>query len=64
MARQTKIFTRDEILDSIKGTSYDGFDRAVDTHIKNIRAKIGDNPKSPRFIITVYGMGYRFGAAQ
>jgi DNA-binding response OmpR family regulator len=64
MARKTKIFTRDEILDSIKGTSYDGFDRAVDTHIKNLRAKIGDNPKSPRFIATVYGVGYRFGAAR
>jgi DNA-binding response OmpR family regulator len=61
MSRQAKIFTRDEILDHIKGDDYDGFDRAIDTHIKNIRAKIGDDPKAPKYIATVYGMGYRFG---
>jgi DNA-binding response OmpR family regulator len=61
MSRQAKIFTRDEILESIKGEDYDGFDRAIDTHIKKLRAKLGDDPKSPRYINTVYGMGYRFG---
>jgi DNA-binding response OmpR family regulator len=61
MARPTKIWTRDEIIGAIKGDSFDGFDRAVDTHIKNLRQKLGDDPKSPRYIITVYGMGYRFG---
>jgi DNA-binding response OmpR family regulator len=61
MARPVKIFTRDEILEAIKGEDYDGFDRSVDTHIKNLRAKIGDDPRSPRYIVTVYGMGYRFG---
>ncbi|MDR1318516.1 MAG: response regulator transcription factor [Treponema sp.] len=63
MSRQAKIFTRDEILESIKGEDYDGFDRSVDTHIKKLRAKIGDDPKSPKYIATVYGMGYRFGGA-
>jgi DNA-binding response OmpR family regulator len=61
MSRQEKIFTRDEILARIKGEDYDGFDRSVDTHIKNLRAKIGDEPRSPKYITTVYGMGYRLG---
>jgi DNA-binding response OmpR family regulator len=60
MSRPAKIFTRDEIIERIKGDDYDGFDRAVDTHIKNLRQKIGDDSKSPAFIQTVYGMGYRF----
>jgi DNA-binding response OmpR family regulator len=60
MSRRAKIFTRDEIIEQVKGEDYDGFDRAVDTHIKNLRQKIGDDPKSPAFIQTVYGMGYRF----
>jgi DNA-binding response OmpR family regulator len=59
MSRPLKIFTRDEIIENIKGDDYDGFDRSIDTHIKNIRQKIGDDPKSPKYIDTVYGMGYR-----
>ncbi|MDR1655762.1 MAG: response regulator transcription factor, partial [Treponema sp.] len=61
MSRQAKIFTRDEILEHIKGDEYDGFDRSIDTHIKNLRAKIGDDPRAPKYIVTIYGMGYRFG---
>jgi DNA-binding response OmpR family regulator len=63
MSRQAKIFTREEILAAIKGADYDGFDRSVDTHIKKLRAKIEDDPRSPKYIITVYGMGYRLGDA-
>jgi DNA-binding response OmpR family regulator len=63
MSRQTKIFTREEILEAIKGFDYEGFDRSIDTHIKKLRAKIGDDPKAPKYIITVYGMGYRLGAS-
>jgi DNA-binding response OmpR family regulator len=59
ISRPAKIFTRDEIIEQVKGGGYDGFDRAVDTHIKNLRQKIGDDPKNPRYILTVYGMGYR-----
>jgi DNA-binding response OmpR family regulator len=59
MSRPSKIVTRDEIIENIKGDDYEGFDRSVDTHIKNIRQKIGDDPKSPKYIVTVYGMGYR-----
>ncbi|MDR1930013.1 MAG: response regulator transcription factor [Treponema sp.] len=60
MSRPSKIFTREEILDRVKGDDFDGFDRAVDTHIKRLRQKIGDDPRAPRYIMTVYGMGYRF----
>jgi DNA-binding response OmpR family regulator len=61
MSRPQKIFTRDEIIENIKNDDFDGFDRAIDTHIKNLRQKLGDDPKSPAYIITVYGVGYRFG---
>jgi DNA-binding response OmpR family regulator len=61
MSRPAKIFTREEILEAVKGDGYDGFDRSVDSHIKRLRAKIGDDPKSPKYILTVYGMGYRLG---
>jgi len=61
MSRQAKIFTREEILEAVKGDDFDGFDRAVDSHIKKLRAKIGDDSKSPKYIVTVYGMGYRLG---
>jgi len=64
MSRQAKIFTREEILDAIKGDDFDGFDRAIDTHIKKLRAKIGDNSKTPKYIVTVYGMGYRIGGVR
>lgn len=63
MSRQTKIFTRDEILKAIKGDDFCGLDRAVDSLIKRLRAKIKDDPKVPRYILTVYGMGYRIGEA-
>ncbi|MDR3161572.1 MAG: response regulator transcription factor [Spirochaetaceae bacterium] len=62
MSRQAKIFTREEILAAVKGDGYEGFDRSVDTHIKKLRAKIEEDPKTPKFISTVYGMGYRLGA--
>jgi DNA-binding response OmpR family regulator len=64
MSRQAKIFTRDEILEAVKGDDFDGFDRSVDSHIKRLRVKIGDDPKAPQYILTVYGMGYRLGEAQ
>ena len=64
MSRRERIFTRDEILEAIKGDDYGGFDRSVDSHIKRLRAKIGDDPKTPKYIVTVYGMGYRMGEPQ
>lgn len=54
-----KIFTREEIIELTFGLDYDAYDRAIDTHIKNIRQKIEDNPKKPQYIKTIYGMGYK-----
>ncbi|MDY3005502.1 response regulator transcription factor [Anaerococcus sp. AGMB00486] len=56
-----KIFTREEIIELTFGYDYDAYDRAIDTHIKNIRQKIEDNPKKPTYIKTIYGMGYKSG---
>ncbi|MDO4594215.1 MAG: response regulator transcription factor [Tissierellia bacterium] len=56
-----KIFTREEIIEITFGLDYDAYDRAIDTHIKNIRQKIEDNPKKPAYIKTIYGMGYKSG---
>ncbi|MDR0719687.1 MAG: response regulator transcription factor [Treponema sp.] len=64
MSGRAKIFTREEILEAVKGDAYEGFDRSVDSHIKRLRAKIEDDPRSPRYILTVYGMGYRLGAPE
>ncbi|MDR1399159.1 MAG: response regulator transcription factor [Treponema sp.] len=64
MSRQAKIFTRDEIIGAVKGDDFYGFDRSVDSHIKRLRARIGDDTKAPKYILTVYGMGYRLGEAQ
>ena len=55
-----QVFSREQLVNKAFGTDYDGFDRTVDTHIKNIRFKIEDNPKKPRYIISIYGMGYKF----
>ena len=56
-----KIFTREEIIEITFGFDYDAYDRAIDTHIKNIRQKIEDNPKKQSYIKTIYGMGYKSG---
>ncbi|MGH4140312.1 response regulator transcription factor [Clostridium sp.] len=54
------IFSREQLVTKAFGIDYDGFDRTIDTHIKNIRHKIEDDPKNPRYILSVYGMGYKF----
>lgn len=57
----TKTFTRDELITLAMGDTYDGFDRVIDTHIKNIRQKIEDQPRNAKYIKTVHGIGYSFG---
>lgn len=56
-----KTFTRDEIIEIAFGYDYEAYDRAIDTHIKNIRHKIEEDPKSPKYIKTIYGLGYKAG---
>ncbi len=62
MREPTRIFSRDQIIDRVFGYDFDGFDRTVDAHVSNLRRKIQAGPDEPRYIQTVYGMGYRFAA--
>jgi len=55
-----QVFSREQLVQKAFGVDYEGFDRTIDSHIKNIRQKIEDNHKQPKYIITVYGMGYKF----
>ncbi len=55
-----KVFTREELIELVMGQDFEGYDRAVDSHIKNIRLKIESDSKSPNYIITVHGVGYKF----
>jgi two-component system alkaline phosphatase synthesis response regulator PhoP len=52
-------YTRGQLLDLVYDVAYDGYDRAIDSHIKNLRRKIEPDPRSPRYIITVFGIGYK-----
>lgn len=56
-----KIFTRDELIELALGSEFEGYDRAVDSHVKNLRQKIEDNPRTPIYVLTIRGKGYRFG---
>ncbi len=55
-----RIFTRSQLLDAIHGIAFESYERAIDAHIKNIRRKIEPNPRQPRYILMVYGVGYKF----
>jgi len=60
LARQPgRIFTRAQLLDAVHGVAFESYERAIDTHIKNLRRKIETNPHEPRYLLTVYGVGYR-----
>ncbi|MBN2654001.1 MAG: response regulator transcription factor [Nitrospirae bacterium] len=54
------VFSRLQLINIVQGYDFEGFERVVDAHIKNIRQKLGDNPKEPAYIQTVYGSGYKF----
>ncbi len=60
MSNPGRVFSRLDLLDILQGVRYEGYERTIDTHIKNLRAKLGDDPRQPRYIETVYGIGYRF----
>ena len=65
MARQPgRIFTRAQLLTAVRGVAFESYERAIDAHIKNIRRKIEADPRAPRYILTAYGVGYRFADAQ
>lgn len=58
----TRAFSRDELITHALGDSFGGYDRVIDTHIKNLRQKLEDDSKNPKYILTVHGVGYSFGS--
>ena len=54
-----RVFNRLQLLEAVQGTAYEGYERTIDAHIKNLRAKLEVDPKEPRYIETVFGVGYR-----
>ena len=61
LARQPgRIFTRSQLLDAVRGVAFESYERAIDAHIKNIRRKLEPDPHAPRYVLTVYGVGYKF----
>ncbi len=56
-----KVFTRDELINTAFGNDFEGYDRSVDSHIKNLRQKIETDSKNPVFVLTIHGIGYKFG---
>jgi two-component system alkaline phosphatase synthesis response regulator PhoP len=53
-------FSRSQLLDRLHGVAYEGFDRSIDAHIKNLRRKLELDPTEPRYVLTIYGVGYKF----
>ncbi len=61
MAREPgRVFTRAQLLDAVHGVAFESYERAIDAHVKNLRHKLEPDPARPRFLLTVYGVGYRF----
>ena len=62
MAAPGRAFTRAELLDRLQGDAFEGYERTIDVHIRNLRTKIEPTPSDPRYVETIYGVGYRFAA--
>ncbi|HYM51455.1 MAG TPA: response regulator transcription factor [Candidatus Limnocylindrales bacterium] len=61
LARQPgRVFSRAQLLDAVHGVAFDSYERAIDAHVKNLRRKIEPDPHNPRYLLTVFGAGYRF----
>jgi DNA-binding response OmpR family regulator len=60
LARQPgRVFTRTQLLDAVHGVAFESYERAIDAHVKNIRRKLEPDPRAPRYLLTVFGVGYR-----
>jgi DNA-binding response OmpR family regulator len=59
-AQPGRVFSRAQLLEATQGVAYEGYERTIDAHIKNLRSKLEPNPKKPTYIETVFGVGYRF----
>jgi two-component system, OmpR family, alkaline phosphatase synthesis response regulator PhoP len=60
MTAPGRAFTRGELLDRVQGMAFEGYERTIDVHVRNLRAKIEPEPRDPRYVETVFGVGYRF----
>ena len=60
MSAPGRAFSRTDLLDQLQGTSFEGYERTIDVHVRNLRAKIEPDPRNPCYVETVYGIGYRF----
>jgi DNA-binding response OmpR family regulator len=60
MQKPGRVWSRNDLLDHVQGNSYEGYERTIDVHIRNLRTKIEADPRQPRYVETVYGAGYRF----
>jgi DNA-binding response OmpR family regulator len=62
MQNPGRVFTRLDLLERVQGYAYEGYERTIDAHVKNLRAKLGEDPRHPRYVQTVFGVGYKLGA--
>jgi two-component system alkaline phosphatase synthesis response regulator PhoP len=62
--RPGQVFSRMQLLDAVQGEAFEGYERTIDAHVKNLRRALGDNPRSPRYILTVRGVGYKFAESE
>jgi DNA-binding response OmpR family regulator len=60
MGAPGRVFTRADLLERLQGGAYDGVERTIDVHIRNLRTKLEPDPSNPRYVVTVFGIGYRF----
>lgn len=59
-----RVYTRMQLMEAAQGDAYEGYERTIDAHVKNLRRKIGDDPRKPRYIQTVFGVGYKLEVRQ
>jgi DNA-binding response OmpR family regulator len=64
MAAPGRVFSRLELLERLQGAAYEGYERTIDVHVRNLRTKVEVDPSNPLYIETVYGAGYRFTARE
>lgn len=57
----SRVFSRDDLINTALGDEFDGYDRSIDSHIKNLRQKIETDSKNPVYVLTIHGIGYKFG---
>jgi DNA-binding response OmpR family regulator len=60
-SRPGRVFSRYELVTRVQGYDYEGYERTIDAHVKNLRRKLGEHPKDPRYVVTVAGVGYKLG---